>query len=159
MDANVAGEVFIKRPMPAAQPPTAGEKFLKWINRGDGHLVVGGKLLKELDNVNLFREWAREAQLSGKMHRISDKLVDKTTANLQAKGGCRSNDPHVIALAQVSGSRLLYTNDRKLQHDFSNKILISSPQGKVYETLSGAKKFTDIHKGLLSRIHLCPLKR
>ena len=157
LDANVAGEVFIKRPKPAAQPPTAGEKFLKWITKGNGHLVVGGKLLCELDKVNRFREWAQQAILSGKMRRISDTPVDKKTAKLQAKRMCRSNDPHVIALAQISGARLLYTNDRRLQDDFRNEMLIDDPQGQIYETLK-SKEFTATHKGLLSREDLCPLK-
>jgi len=38
-----------------------------------------------------------------------------------------SNDLHVLALARVSGARLLYSEDRKLQRDFT-KIL----RGKVY---------------------------
>ena len=159
LDANVVGEVFIKRPKPAAQPPTAGEKFLKWINTGDGHLVVGGKLLCELDKVNRFRDWAQQAVLSGKMRRIGDNPVDQKTAKLQAKGMCRSNDPHVIALAQIGGARLLYTNDRRLQGDFRNEKLISNPRGLIYETPKNNKKFTATHKELLSRKDLCPLRR
>ncbi len=158
MDANVAGEVFIKRPKPAGQPPTAGEKFLIWIKEGPGHLVVGGKLRKELGRVNLFQEWAREAQLSGKLRSINDERVNQNTAKLEAKRNYRSNDPHVIALAQISGVRLLYTNDKRLQDDFRNEMLIDDPQGQIYETLKG-KKFTATHKGLLSREDLCPLKR
>ena len=159
LDANVAGEVFIKRPKLAAQPPRAGEKFLIWIKEGPGHLVVGGKLRNELGKVNLFQEWAREAQLSGKLRSINDERVNEKTAKLEAKRKCLSNDPHVIALAQIGGARLLYTNDRKLQGDFRNEMLISNPQGLIYETPKNNKKFTATHKELLSRKDLCLLKR
>ena len=159
LDANVAGEVFIKRPKLAAQPPTAGEKFLIWIKEGPGHLVVGGKLRNELGKVNLFQEWAREAQLSGKLRSINDERVNEKTAKLEAKRKCLSNDPHVIALSQIGGARLLYTNDRKLQGDFRNEELISDPRGLIYETPKNSKKFTATHKELLSRKDLCLLKR
>ena len=158
LDASVAGEVFIKRPKLAAQPPTAGEKFLIWIKEGPGHLVVGGKLRNELGKVNLFQEWAREAQLSGKLHSINDERVNEKTAKLEAEGKCRSNDPHVIALAQIGGARLLYTNDKRLQGDFTNEKLISNPRGLIYETPKNNKKFTVTHKELLNRKDLCLLK-
>ena len=43
--------------------------------------------------------------------------------------------PHVLALAQVSGARLLYSNDQTLQRDFKNSKLIKNPRGNVYTTL------------------------
>ncbi|MDE0306934.1 MAG: hypothetical protein OXI87_18940 [Albidovulum sp.] len=47
---------------------------------------------------------------------------------------CESNDQHVLALARISGARLLYTNDQKLMDDFKNTELVSTPKGKVYRT-------------------------
>ena len=44
----------------------------------------------------------------------------------------KSNDLHVIALARISGARLLYSDDKKLRKDFKNKHLVNSPRGKVY---------------------------
>ena len=43
VDANVAREVF------GPSAPPAGEKFFAWLNKGSGRLVVGGKLLEELE--------------------------------------------------------------------------------------------------------------
>ena len=55
-------------------------------------------------------------------------------AELQDAGACQSNDLHVLALAQVSGARLLYSNDLSLHQDFGNRDLISRPRGKIYST-------------------------
>ena len=41
------------------------------------------------------------------------------------------DDPHILAWAQVSGARLLYTNDKCLKDDFKNKSIISHPEGTV----------------------------
>ena len=60
--------------------------------------------------------------------------VDTRTEHLKALGGYKSDDPHVLALAQVSDVRLLYTNDGDLQQDFGDKNLIDNPRGKVYST-------------------------
>ena len=80
--------------------------------------------------------------------RILDKSeVDARTEQIQNEGSCTSDDPHVIALAQVSRARLLYSNDGDLQKDFKNKRLIDQPRGKVYSTIKNKK--------LLGRKDLC----
>ena len=43
VDANVANEVF------GPNQSEAGKKFYDWINAATGRLVVGGKLLAELE--------------------------------------------------------------------------------------------------------------
>ena len=43
VDVNVAPEVF------GDNPPPVAEKFFEWLERGGGRLVVGGKLLEELE--------------------------------------------------------------------------------------------------------------
>ena len=49
VDANVAGEVFGEGVSPA------GRKFFNWLNGGSGRLVVGGKLLQELEGTQSFK--------------------------------------------------------------------------------------------------------
>ena len=134
LDANVAYEIFLPD-----QPP-AGKKFLDWLNKGKGTLVVGGRLYEELSvSGQGFREWARQALLAQKI-RIEDKgAVEARTEALIAAGGYGSDDPHVLALAQVSGARLLYSNDTALQQDFKDKRLVDRPRGKVYSTLEGTE--------------------
>ena len=149
VDANVVAEVF------GLSRPSAGEKFFEWINSGKGRLVVGGQLRRELyDASNNFKRWAREALLSGIARDVNDVKVDKRTKQLVADGSCKSNDQHIIALAQLGGARLLYSNDKVLHQDFKNKNLIDLTRGKVYSTSEG-KDFTSGHRGLLRRKDLC----
>ena len=149
VDASVVGEMF------SGDDASAGKAILNWLNDRKGTIVVGGKLLKELDQgSNKFTEWARQALLGEVMRKVDDTKVDVRTTQLSNAGGCKSNDPHVIALAQLGGARLLYSNDRDLHHDFRNKRLIDKPRGKVYSTLRN-KNFTRGNRDLLRRRDLC----
>lgn len=155
VDANAAREVF------GDSPPPVAEKFLEWLERGSGRLVVGGKLLKELeDGSPSFRSWGQTALLAGKMRTVNESEVDARTEEIEQEGAFRSDDPHILALAQVSGARLLYSNDRDLSDDFRDKRLIYNPQGKVYTTRKDKKntppaqdntKFRPRHRELLKR--------
>ena len=153
VDANVAAEVF------GSDRPEAGKGFFDWINKGNGLLVVGGKLLEELNGSSYhFKTWSLQARLAGKMRVENENRVNARTEELRTDGTFRSNDPHVLALAQVSGARLLYSNDGQLQHDFKNKSLIDNPRGKVYSTLK-SKNFLPSHKQLLGNKDLCKVKQ
>lgn len=148
IDANVAGEVF------GSKRTEAGKKFFDWIDEGSGRLICGGKLLKELEGGSPgFREWVVIASKTGRMKNISEDDVKRRMAQIQ-KESIRSDDPHILALAQLSGARLLYSNDIDLREDFQNKALID-PAGSIYSTLR-SKKFTPAHRNLLSRRDLCP---
>lgn len=149
LDANVVSEVFGKN------RPEAGAQFLNWLTTGRGQLVVGGKLFRELIDKNEgFRLWARQAIAAGRLKRHSDAVVQHRTSMLERSAQHKSNDPHVLALAQISGARLLYSNDRNLRSDFANPRLINSPRGKIYSTLR-SKEFGRPHRSLLSRSDLC----
>lgn len=151
VDANVVSEVF------GSNLPPAGEKFFDWLNQGSGRLIVGGKLLEELEQGSAdFRRWGREAQLAGRMIIANKSEVDARTEQIQREGAIRSDDPHVIVLAQESRARLLYSNDGNLQQDFKNKSLIDDPRGKVYST-SGDGSFLPRHDRLLKNKKLCRL--
>ena len=155
LDTNVVSEVF------GSDRPSAGKGFFDWINTGKGHLVVGGKLHEELTRgSDGFREWTREAQLAGRLWIVREGKLKERTEELCAEGTCSSNDPHIIALAQVSGVRRLYSNDKRLQDDFTYKGLIDKPRGKVYSTNEN-NHFSNSHKGLLrlKKNELCRIKR
>ena len=149
VDANVVSEVF------GSNLPPAGEKFFDWLNQGSGRLIVGGKLLEELEQGSAdFRRWGREAQLAGRMIIANKSDVDARTEQIQSEGAIRSNDPHVIALAQESRARLLYSNDGNLQQDFKNKSLIDDPRGKFTRRV-GDGSFLPRHDRLLKNKKLC----
>ncbi|MEX6506693.1 hypothetical protein [Jiella sp. M17.18] len=91
-------------------------------------MTVGGKLLRELPKTglrDLLAEWAR----GGRLERLDTDLVDREEAAVESLP-LRSDDPHVLALARVSNSRLLYTQDGNLIVDFKNRQIID-PRGKV----------------------------
>ena len=148
--ANVVGEVF------GPKPPPAGKGFFDWLNTGGGRLVVGGKLNKELfTSSSSFRQWAKSATLAGRVRVVNDSNVENRTLQLEKESEYRSNDPHVLALAQVSGSRLLYSNDKDLQDDFGDKRLIDNPRGKVYSTRINKSFTLERRKQLVTRSTLC----
>ena len=145
VDANVAGEVF------GSNQTQAGAEFLKWLVSGRGRLIAAGKLVDELDKTPT-REWIRQAKLSGKLQSMDDADVNAKAVQLQ--NSCSSDDPHVIALAQMSGARLLYSNDSTLHQDFRSKSLIDAPRGRVYSTLEDPT-FRDRRRRLLANRNLC----
>ena len=161
VDTNVVHEVF------GRQPTDAGEGFFRWLNSGKGKLVVGGKLKEELmgkkpkkgeklkeevNGVSEFRVWAAQSNLSGKLINADENRVDQETKEVKSSGKLKSNDPHIIALAQVSGARLLFSNDKVLHKDFKNRNLINKPLGRIYST-SENKSFTEDKRKLLDRHH------
>ena len=147
VDVNVSNEIF------GDNRPKAGERFFERLNSGSLRLVVSRKLLAEL-NYGKAQQWIQQAILAGKVHLETTGTVDEREEKLNEEGRCHSNDTHVIALAQISGARLLYSNDKDLQEDFGNKPLIDRPRGKVYST-NERKDFTSVHARLLNNRNLC----
>jgi len=146
LDANVAHEVF-------TTPQTeAGREFLRWLTRRQGRLVVGGKLRRELARHRAAERWIVEGIRAGRVRAARNDDVDKLAKELA--GSCRSDDPHIIALARISGARLLYSNDRALHQDFGDRDLLKHPRGKVFSTLE-TPHLTDVHQELLNRTDLC----
>ena len=149
VDNDVAGEVFGDGDSPA------GQGFFNWLNGGRGRLVVGGKLLDELAESRNFREWASTATLFGRMTTLNRNDVEERTRTIEDEAMHSSNDPHVLALAQLGHARLLFTNDQRLEQDFKSKSLIDSPRGRVYHTRgihapNDNKGFSKTHRRLLS---------
>ena len=118
--------------------------------------MTGGKAYKEFQ-AGLSpggRGWAQQAQLSGKLRILDEEQINKRAEKIRTSVPHRSDDPHILALAQISGARLLYSNDVDLQKDFRDKALIDHPRGKVYSTREG-KDFKESHRKLLADRHLC----
>ncbi len=136
VDANVSHEVF-----GGSERPEAGKFFADWLARGN-KLVVGGENLRELSRLNEFTRWFRTAQRTGRTVRVDDAAVEREIMRIAPEQDWESNDLHVIALARLSGTRLLFTNDQALQNDFG-KI-----RGKNYSTKE-RKDIRDSHKRLL----------
>ena len=151
VDANVGHEVF------GDAQSEAGRYLLDWLNRASGGtLVIGGKLREELCANGNFLRWLRTAVRLGRALNFDDQEVDAEAESLRAEGICGSDDEHVLALARLSGARLLFTNDRALQDDFRNRGIIGGVRGRIYTT----RERPDVrrsHIDLLRRRDLCDI--
>ncbi len=149
VDNNVGHEVFGTHD---TQTP-AGKLFLDWLDSGRGVLVVGGHLRRELGEYRRFQLWLETAVQFGRARQIDDAQVDRE-ADEMISHGIRSNDPHILALARISGARLLFTNDRDLQQDFGDSAIVQGTRGRIYTTVERSD-VRRTHRQLLRRTDLC----
>lgn len=149
VDANVTFEVFGRK------RTEAGRKFRDWLDGGRGTLAVSGRNLDELAQNGNFQRWFLEARRRpGRVRQISRAQIEARQDELRRSGPFRSDDRHVLALALASGARLLYSNDRRLNVDFSNPGVIRRPRGRVCTTLESGS-FRPEHQELLEAKNLC----
>jgi hypothetical protein len=123
IDANVANE-FV------AQSQTSKPTYERVLNK-KLKVVVGGRLKAEWGRTG-FAGMYRQLMLAGSIKEYTDVEASKGIDMLD-KANIRSDDPHVLGLALISGSRLLFSRDKKLHDDFKNLKLLPSPKGKVYQ--------------------------
>ena len=129
------------------------EPLTRWVERGQGKLVVGGELLDELGKNLRVAQWIAEQHRSGGVVSLTPEdrqEVRIRTRELRHHGMCKSNDEHIVALAQIKRVGLILTADRELQEDFKNSDLINNPRGKVYPykaSVGDKKKFLDRFEG------------
>jgi hypothetical protein len=131
IDANLASRVF-GSPRPPDYAP-----LWRWIEEADGVIVYGGKLAGELNRIEAARRYLHQLYSAGKAHREPDDNVRAEEDKIAGK--CRSDDPHVIALARLTGARVLCSADTDLHDDFKNLALVPRPKGRVYQTAKHAR--------------------
>jgi len=147
VDANIAPKLF-STPAQADFRP-----LIRWIIRGGGSIVTGGRNLDELRRVRAAADFIQEQDRRGRAHltqpdsTLSDP-VDLEEKRLADGRLCRSDDPHVVALARVSGARTLCSHDQDLAADFTNATLVAKPRGAVYKRAE--------HEHLLRHTSGCP---
>ena len=135
VDTNVAASVFRPHPSSDFQP------LFDWLTaaKQDGVLVFGGRLASELRQDNRAWRFLIALEKAGRAHRAVDQDVASHEASLRSTGICTSDDPHVLALARVSGARVLCSLDTRLHADFKNPKIIADPRGVVYKRASHRK--------------------
>lgn len=101
VDASVAGLVF-RDPHRADYEP-----FWDWLEKKGGRLVYGGRLATSGELKGARRLLARLKQ-AGQAYEWPKADVDREETVVKKMGLCKSNDPHVIALARISGARVLW---------------------------------------------------
>jgi hypothetical protein len=129
VDANQASLVFGL----AKSPGLLALRNAIFSDRGKIKVVCGGALIDEYRLAGVLRV-IRALDQAGRVRIVPSKDVDSETDRLRHAGVCRSNDQHIIALARVSGVRVLCTRDAELHADFKNPKLISKPRGQIYQT-------------------------
>ena len=138
LDANMFGSFLAKN----------NEDMLpvrKWIEENRGKLAYSptDTFATELEKAPNMKNLIYRYKQLGKLTDTPKEEVEKKAKEL--KGLIKSNDPYIIALAQVASVKLLISNDQALLDDFKNSDFIE--QGKIYKY----KK----HKHLL-RDDTCP---
>jgi hypothetical protein len=129
IDANVSHELFPRNE--SISVTEDAKPVLKRIQEGTLIIVIGHQLKIELLK-SRFRNLYKQLLLAGSLVEFSDDEVNPRYEIVRGME-CKSNDQHVLALAQVSGARILFSHDKNLHKDFKNTSIVPSPKGKVYQ--------------------------
>lgn len=143
IDANFVTLVF------AAEPAQDYLPIRNALSEGRARAMIGGHLQTEYFRVKkLIPIWV-ELNRKGVLKSANEKAVVAETAKFAAMT-LKSDDPHILALAKVSGARLLCSHDQPLHSDFTNSALLT-PKGNIYQNAS--------HQSLIARHCSQPDKR
>ena len=155
VDANIAWKLF---PKDGARIDDDAIPVMDWLLRPTGNigaLVSGGQLTDELNKVNAAARVLLALKRAGKFIEYAKADLDTEEKNIPHT--CQSNDRHILALAlalalaRVSGARLLYSEDQPLHQDFKNTKLVPAPRGVIYQSRA--------HQKLLKHSKSCPKGR
>ena len=155
LDSDVTNQVGTPSRLGAAQG------FYDWLRSRRGGLVYSDKFLKEqifIKSINNdAKNMIRQFEQSGIAIRVDPAEMEKERKYLLSVADdiTAKEDIEILALARASGARLLFTNDRKLQKDFKNSLLINSPNGRIYTTNDARTDYSDRYRTLLGRSDLC----
>ena len=117
VDVNIAGHLFGDG---EGQQSEAGKRALNWLNKGN-KVVVGGKQLREMSRHGKLRGWLQTVQQKGRVVRVSDDRIDDAAKQIREEKP-ESDDPHILALAAATGTKMLLTDDQALGRDFRRII-------------------------------------
>ena len=117
------------------------EPVRNWVDSKNGKIAYSpaGKIKDELEKYQKMRKRFEVYRQNGKLKLFFPEDVEQEKAKLPQ---LRSDDPYILALAQVSRAGLLVSADKKLHTDFKQ-----IGGGKVYQTRK--------HTHLLKK-DLCP---
>jgi hypothetical protein len=125
IDPNVVHKLFSK--------PTADyAPVIEAIENQKARVVYGGYITVEYRRMGFSKVLLRLDQ-QGSTRPVPDDRVNAETSRLIESGVCRSDDPHIVALAIVGKVRLLCSEDNLLATDFTNTQILAKPPGNVYK--------------------------
>lgn len=131
IDANVGNLVSTPAPAPDYAP------IWEALVRGRAVAIHGGRLSLEYIKLSAVgRRLLLELGRRGRVRTVDATAVEEATREFSRRV-IRSDDPHVLGLAQVSQVRPLCTDDKELHADFTNPALLQ-PSGSIYQTADHA---------------------
>lgn len=115
-----------------------------WVEKKNNRIAYSPteKNEKELGPRGKMRDIVNVYRRQGKIKIIAKKEVEAKLKDLKKKR-IKSNDLHIIALAQASRATLLVTKDANLKSHFKNRDLIKN--GKIYDRKKN-KKLLEKHR-------------
>ena len=139
IDTNLYGE-FNKEYM---------KPLREWIEKKNGKIVysLAGDIGRELNDNRGMKKRLKEYLAAGKAKLVPKEKVEKQKKYVVEKLDLKSDDPYIIAMAQVSNTKLLTSEDYALCRDFKNSKIIG---GKIYKVQEHNE-----HKRLLNQ-NRCP---
>lgn len=128
---------------------------MKWITEGPGKFVMGGSQYKEeLKKVASVLKFINELEKQGKVVRRKDSDIDKDVSDLKQKEPSKDfDDPHLVALARVSGCKLICLRDPRA-HKFLRNLQFYSAAKDRPKLYTRAKNAT-----LLCKSNIAPCCR
>ena len=127
VDANAAAQLCQPELTPAAEP------VVDWIENRGGRVIHGGELTRQLIANRRVGRWLRALFQAGRASQVAAAGIAAEVQLIRQSRLCRSNDLHILAVARISGARILFSYDQSLHADFTNPALLNQPRGKVYQ--------------------------
>ncbi|HDS3848405.1 hypothetical protein [Legionella pneumophila] len=106
----------------------------KWIFESNGLITYGGSKYKaELQLAKSYLSIIIELEKKRKVIKLNDDEVDSLYPIIKEKGNCTDfDDEHLVAIAIISGSTVICTEDRRAEKFLKNKIFYSKrPAPKI----------------------------
>jgi predicted nucleic acid-binding protein len=130
VDVNIAARVLLR-----ANDQDFAPVSLRIHGKSKRPLIVvyGGRLLDEYSRHHALLRLLAVLDRNGRAAQCSAAEIQVAENKLHSDGNCTSNDVHILALALISGTRLLVSLDQALHQDFKNPRVLSRPRGKIYQ--------------------------
>jgi predicted nucleic acid-binding protein len=101
------------------------QALAKWVTEGPGKVVYGGtKYFEELAAASRYLQLVTELERAQRAVRIDSRAVDARQAEIENDVKERDfDDPHLIALVDESGCRIICTHDRRAERFIKRNAL------------------------------------
>lgn len=110
---------------------TVGSKLWQALLSRDVHIVGGGTKYRDEVIRSPLRELFVELVRSGSIILYENNEIDNLEKQCKAHPEVTSDDEHILSIADRSGCRVLFSEDKALTADFKNSKILSKPRGKV----------------------------